>query len=342
MRYTDPATQSAEYLRLIIPLMARHETPANPVSYALWYHYVCGANAELNKDIDALVEKNRVLSTEQVEALFSKHISECDEDTVRQVQADMRRILGDISSSAAQTGDEASRFDEVLEGYGHRLDAELAAEEIRQIVDGLSHDTRQMRDSVSVLNDQLAESRREVDTLRSELKRVKEQAFTDPLTGLVNRRGLSQALTAALAAGEGPRAYPCLMMLDIDHFKRINDTYGHLLGDKVIQFIGKTLKTAVKGRDTAARYGGEEFAVLLPETELKGARAVAEDIRTTIERARIRRMDRKESIGVITVSIGVARYRTGETHSDLIGLADAALYRSKEAGRNRVTMEDPD
>ena len=129
-------------------------------------------------------------------------------------------------------------------------------------------------------------------------------------------------------------------MLDVDHFKRFNDTYGHLLGDKVLKLIGRVLKASVKGKDLAARFGGEEFAILLPDTPLSGALSLAESIRKAIEKSKIKRMDTGEAIGNITISIGAARYHSGESINSLIDRSDAALYLSKKQGRNRVTSEE--
>jgi diguanylate cyclase len=127
-------------------------------------------------------------------------------------------------------------------------------------------------------------------------------------------------------------------MTDIDFFKKVNDTYGHVFGDKVIRVVAQTLKDNVKGKDLAARYGGEEFVILLQDTPANGARILAERIRTAVENGRIRRAGNDESIAKITISLGVASYRAGESASDFIERADKALYESKIQGRNRVTV----
>lgn len=133
------------------------------------------------------------------------------------------------------------------------------------------------------------------------------------MTGLVNRKGFDLALAARLSATEASKQGTCALIADIDHFKRVNDTYGHLFGDKVICAVAKILKANVKGQDTVACYGGEEFFVLLPETTPDGARALAEKIRLTIEASRVRRADNNQEIARITVSLGVAAYGPGET-----------------------------
>jgi diguanylate cyclase len=342
MRYTDSPHQSAEYLRLVIPLFSRHSVAANPINYAVWYEYVCGKNTALKLDIDSLLKHGKQLSDEEIEALYMKHVSECDEQTMERLHLDMRRLLSNISDLATQTDDETSRFDDSLVQYGNRLDTQgLVKNTLKEIIDGLLGSTRSMRHFVSSLQERLHQSKQEVDALRKELKRVSDESITDPLTGLINRKGLFSAIEEAISYSDRMNHDPCLMMIDVDHFKRVNDSYGHLLGDKVLQFIGKTLQQRIKGNDTAARFGGEEFCVLLPETPLAGAHAVANDIRKVIEQGRIRRMDDKQPIDGITVSIGVAEYRPVEPVDAFINRADQALYISKQKGRNRVTVESP-
>jgi diguanylate cyclase len=130
----------------------------------------------------------------------------------------------------------------------------------------------------------------------------------------------------------------CLMMLDIDRFKEINDRHGHLIGDKVIKYVATTLKRLVRGGDFVARYGGEEFGIILDDTPEKGAIIVAENVRATIEQAMLKRTDTGDPIGTVTVSIGISRYGKGDTGESLLDRADRALYHAKQEGRNRVSF----
>jgi diguanylate cyclase len=132
----------------------------------------------------------------------------------------------------------------------------------------------------------------------------------------------------------------CLMMIDIDHFKRFNDKFGHLLGDEVLKTVARTLTDTLKGRDVVARFGGEEFVVILPDTPIEGAMKVAEMIRSAIAGKELKRKDTGETYGTITVSVGIAHYRAAtDTLPTLIKRADDAMYHSKQTGRNRVTRE---
>ena len=181
----------------------------------------------------------------------------------------------------------------------------------------------------------------EADTLRNavqltlnqhqdEVGRLNTQAQTDPMTGLLNRRAMSVALNAYATDGM-PVA---VIAMDLDHFKRINDTFGHLTGDKVLIALAEVIRAGLRDQDRAFRVGGEEFIALLPTGSAEKAGEVAERLRTAVARRLM-----PDSVGRVTVSIGVALWpQDGESASEVIRRADEALYASKQAGRNRVTL----
>jgi diguanylate cyclase len=131
-----------------------------------------------------------------------------------------------------------------------------------------------------------------------------------------------------------------LLILDIDHFKKFNDTYGHQTGDEVLKLLASTMTKTVKGDDIPARYGGEEFAVILPETDLKGAVHVAEHIRQRISSKKLVNRATNQNLGRITVSIGAASFEFGEPLTDFMKRADQALYKAKGNGRDQVVSQD--
>jgi len=175
--------------------------------------------------------------------------------------------------------------------------------------------------------------------------RLAEGAFQDPLTGLYNRRHLDERLAAELAAAQRHGRSVSMILVDIDHFKQVNDAHGHLAGDEALKMIAFVLRGAVRKEDVLARYGGEEFCVIARETPLEGARALAERIRRAVERSHF--TWEGEELGV-TVSIGVtaspgpAEVAQARTERDLYALADRALYAAKQQGRNRVVAIDPE
>ena len=180
--------------------------------------------------------------------------------------------------------------------------------------------------------------KRYVDQLRSTFQASLEMAVTDQLTGLYNRRYLSSHLSAMFDRAIWTGRPMSVMILDLDHFKQINDTYGHDGGDKVIQQFSERVRSSVRAMDLACRYGGEEFLVAMPDTDRATAGVVAERMRTEVAAHRVVLNGGRDEIGV-TVSIGIASTEGGpkdDTPQKLIKRADEALYAAKSAGRNRV------
>jgi diguanylate cyclase (GGDEF)-like protein len=164
---------------------------------------------------------------------------------------------------------------------------------------------------------------------------VSDQAVTDELTGLANPRRFRELIEKESVRAQRFGHPLSLLLLDIDDFKQVNDTYGHLQGDEVLRAVGRILADESRGVDEPARYGGEEFIVALPETDRGGAIEVAERIRTAIERSRVPLLEGSGKIG-ITASLGVASVspESARDTKALIAAADAALYRAKRAGKN--------
>ena len=332
MKYTHSKDESAEYLRRALPLMSSQNAAFHPLSYAVWYEYVSGMNTALNAEVDALLARRSPLSETEVVALHDRHVADINSENASNIAAGFQRILGEISQSTGTVMQETGVFGSLLQQLSHDCAAQPSAINLDTLIAG----TQGMQRSVASLQSQLEASNKEIETLREEVARARDASLTDGLTGLANRRGFDQKLSECLeASGDG--GAPCLLMCDIDHFKKINDTYGHLFGDKVIRAIAGVIKENVKGRDTAARFGGEEFVILLPDTSLQGAHALAEQIRRAIERGRIKRGN-DETVARVTLSIGVSRHRTGEATNGFIERADQALYAAKQGGRNRVSV----
>lgn len=176
-----------------------------------------------------------------------------------------------------------------------------------------------------------------VETTMADNARLEQLAQTDPLTQLLNRRALTERITAEMERALRYDSSMALLMIDLDHFKTVNDTYGHLVGDDVLRDVAALLTATIRTTDMVARYGGEEFLVLLPETDDAGAEAFAERIREAIERHKFGGRIDQPALR-LTTSVGVATFPAARIESveDLFARADAALYRAKADGRNRV------
>lgn len=338
MKYTDPVDKSAEYLRLAIMHMARQKAGHHPLSFAVWYEHVSGINNMLSDELNRLQEKGVLLSDEMTEALYTKYVSDCDADATQRVHDELEKILADIAVSTREADARSSQFDHSLEQYSTQLAQKPGVEALQSVIRALLAETGTMRSSLATLQRELAEKTSEMDVLKEQLRVVREETINDALTGLVNRKVFLERFELAHLVPDA-HGNLCLLLADIDHFKKINDNYGHLLGDKVIRQVAQTMSATVKGGDTAARYGGEEFAILLPNTSLGNARKLAEQIRSKVERIRVRRSDNSSTLGVVTISIGVACFRQEDTIDSLIHRADMALYAAKNNGRNQVMVE---
>jgi diguanylate cyclase len=193
-----------------------------------------------------------------------------------------------------------------------------------------------MRSDSERLHKSLEETRSEVERLDAQLDQARRLALIDALTGLANRRAFDIELDRLLHAHQSKRRPFALILLDVDHFKLVNDRHGHVIGDKVLQQLANRLKSRTRQGDTVARYGGEEFAILLPRTGLAEAKNVADQACDHIRKLNLRRTDTGETIENVTASFGVAEASHEATANDVIHRADQALYEAKRRGRNRV------
>ena len=317
--------------------MGRHAAAFNPITFTLWYEFAAGINPRLQAAIEALLHDNTEIDDEVAQKLYMSHIAPSDQAALLRIGGDFQRVLGGMAQSATMTGERAGLFGAQLDG----LTAALQSSDFSLLTPHLDEaraGTREMKSSAQALQQQVLLSQNEINRLRTDLDRARGEALIDPLTNILNRKGFDlqiQALLQQPASADRPH---CLVMFDIDHFKKVNDTHGHVMGDRVIQGLGEILRQAVNGGpNAAARYGGEEFALVLPNTTVEDAFKLAELTRTRAKAMKIRNRSTQEVMFTITISGGVATLRDSDDPATFIARADAALYESKERGRDRVS-----
>lgn len=337
-RYTQDKAASAEILRLILQKIAAHPAALNPSTYAVWYEFLVGMNPALSEAMNKLLDQKGELTSALAQQFFDRYISEVDSSAHDAFRQNMQKLLDNMSRFAESTESETDRFSAGLQKHGEALNKGVDGPLLKALVGEIIQDTEVMRSSVESLQSKLHESKDEVEKLQKELHSARSEALIDPLTGVYNRRGFDAQMQKLMQDPEMRGKRVCFMMFDIDFFKKINDTYGHLFGDKVICGIASALKARVKGRDTVARMGGEEFAVILPDTPLNGAYAVAEQIRLSIAQSKIRRSEKQDAVEGITISVGIADCDIDGDWVGALSRADEALYASKTKGRNRTTL----
>jgi len=238
----------------------------------------------------------------------------------RAIARDLERITQEVRKSLARHHSSVARFkSRVSVLSGDR--SEAAWKELCREAESILGPTMQLAAHIAQAYDQIRQQ-------SSQLMSFTE-VRTDPLTGVSNRRAMDDALTSMTAMKHRYEVIFSIVIVDIDHFKSVNDQRGHVAGDQVLQAVAKLMDEMARETDIVTRYGGEEFVVLMPQTELSGACVLGERIRAAIERKL-----------ALTVSVGAAEALDGESSEDLLRRADAALYLAKSCGRNRVGRHD--
>ena len=296
--------------------MAKESLSPTPHHFAIWYGYYSGEVPDLIRAIDLDIAASKPFTPDRMEELYGKFFS-FDREQRAVVQAGMR----------------------IQDALGQLLELP-GLEQLRSLVDAIASETKLVAQQNQRLQDQLHLSGAQMEELKRNLDSVRQESITDSLTGLFNRRKFDETLQEAAARSVQTGAPLCLLMTDIDHFKKFNDNYGHTTGDHVLALVARTLKECIRSSDTPVRYGGEEFAVILPNVRISDAVRVAEQIRTAVASKRVVNRSKNITLGTITLSVGVAHYVPGEPLGDLIKRADAGLYTAKRTGRNRVVAED--
>lgn len=337
-KYQQSKEQSAEIMRQVLSLMAQHDAAFNPVNYAVWYEHAAGLNHRLSAALQEALKTEPRLSDATLFRLHQELLVEPDALAMQQVSQQLQRVISGVKGQADRTGEQADVYEGQLNLLVRniRSGSPMAAQ---SLLNRIVKDTTQMGDSARELSSEVALCRLEIDRLSTELTRALDEALIDPLTGILNRKGFDQKLADMFKTPANPGEPHCLVLLDIDLFKRVNDTYGHVMGDRVIQAVGEMLTNCLShiAAHSVARYGGEEFAILLPNASISVANQVAEAVRQRTKGIKIRDR-RSNNVGIsITISGGIAALRAGDDVKSLIERADRAMYQSKMAGRDRIS-----
>ena len=336
-KYDHSRSQSADFLRKTIAHMSKQDASFVPISYALWYEYVSQNNNALNESIERYLSNNKVLNDDTTSKLYQDHLIAPGLKKLQGINCEMGIVISKVSNSTREVGEKSRDFSDALANWRQTIEPDPNNDYVLQ---KMLQQTDQLRNSMETLIYSLAMSQEEILKLKRELATVRIQATTDHLTGLLNRHGFEKALEELFGDPIVLVENTSLMLLDIDHFKKVNDNFGHLVGDKVIRTIAELIRKNIKGQDVGVRYGGEEFLVLLPNTSLPLAQKLGEKIRKHVASSQIKNRVTNKALERITVSIGIAQVESGDELSAVIKRADKALYDAKSAGRNKVTVQE--
>lgn len=324
--------RAGERLRLALRSLTQAAAPPIPLNYALGYFFVAGIDDRFNAEYLQLVEAGEWDHAKAVE-LFLRYFSPCSDIVALQLHQEVLRNVDGVVVSSLTTASQAKQRSDRIDTQLRQIETAERPGRLHEIGLEILHEGRGLARDASMHAAELEHAASRIEALKRELSLARKDAMTDSLTGLANRRVFDD-LMESLIQRDQPFV---LVLMDIDHFKQINDTHGHLVGDRVLQQLAKVARAKIRDTDHAARYGGDdELAFLLPGASAERGFQVAEDIRQAIETLRMRRRENDEEIGQVTASFGVSAWDGREPAERLIERADQALYAAKAKGRNRV------
>ncbi|HET8710448.1 MAG TPA: GGDEF domain-containing protein [Spongiibacteraceae bacterium] len=336
--FPEDMQQAIAYLKSTLPELTRLSLPPNPINYALWYVHFSGRRPDLSEAIEQVAKGAATYDDVQIKKLFEKHVCLSNNEVAAQTSARFHLLTTMLQEHLQLSIDSSTRLDKGIKSSRESLraaidsnDIEGTVRRIEAVLDEFGTANREFRRT-------LQDADTEVDRLRMEIERLQQNSTVDDLTRLYNRSTFYRELRRKI---EHCRAGSnlCLVLCDLDHFKAINDRFGHLMGDRVLQRIGAVLLEKSREGTLASRYGGEEFALIVDDASLDDATMFAERLRSAIHQMRIKIRNSETVLERLTASFGVAQLREHDTAETLFERADRALYQAKQEGRNVTITE---
>lgn len=333
----EPATGSGRLLHdRIGAFLFDNGLDPTPDHYDLAYQYVTGANRRLVDAVDRAIEREGLLSDETAELILEECRNDMSADALARLVDEAQTGLTNIAGLVRQSGADAEAYGQALESGASAIEGGDTAQTIEQLLSL----TRSMIDKTRDAQQQLRTTGKRMGSLRANLAEARRIATSDVLTGLPNRRAFENKLKQAVADARAAGRPLALAFCDIDHFKNINDTHGHDVGDRILKFVAKLLSAASGNTCHVARHGGEEFVMLFEGRNAAEAWEAVEACRADLASRRLVAKQSGDPIGQVSFSAGVASLSPDVAGRDLLRMADRALYRAKNAGRNRVLLAD--
>lgn len=311
-----------------------------PMAYQLLHSHVAGIRPDASEAVERLRQAGAPVSAETIAQLHERFFgAELESQAVYEASQNVEKLLSIVQEELESASNNTAKHGKAITALNDQLSKQDKVSDIRRLVAAIVGETSGMRMSINRLERRVIQGTTEIAILRDNLAKAQKEANSDPLTGIANRKLLEMTLRRLAKEAEGGDHPFSLVLVDIDHFKRFNDDYGHLIGDAVLKNVAHCCQQSIKARDLAARYGGEELAIVLADTLQGQAARFAENLRVAIESLVVKAEEVEQEIRPVTVSIGIGEYRDGEPLKRLIGRADRALYQAKGQGRNCVCTE---
>lgn len=320
-------------------ILRKQDLPPDPANYHVFFEYASGTSPAMNRILDIYLSNKRHLDTATVQSLFETYVAPKFKDANATATDELDQIVSRTMSVIQETESNAKELAGGAAGVAQALGKTGTGNlEISAVIEKLGTLARNAVARAQAAEGELKSTKAETQLIKERFEAANKAALTDGLTEIPNRKNFDQTLRRLAAEAMETGASLSMAMVDIDHFKKFNDTYGHPLGDNVIKLVAHQLSDGSRPEDFVARYGGEEFSLLMANVSGADATDLVDRIRQSIAKKVLKKRDTGEEIGCITVSCGVATYSFGETLESFVERADASLYRAKQSGRNRVVF----
>ena len=325
--------------RKALETMEKHHVWPTAINFELWTHVVADPDGALAKEITRLISTGEPFTDGLSDELAAVYLPKARlNEQIRDAGDALSKELVSVSQAIQSAQRSSEAYGQTLAHASKTLSTE--AVDLKATVETLATATRRVQRENKALEKRLSESTAEVARLREHLEQVRRDATTDGLTNLANRKAFDEELERACAEADANGEVLTLAVIDIDHFKNFNDTWGHQTGDQVIRYVASVIGGRGAPPRFAARYGGEEFALIFPREKADIAATTLEEIRDEVSSRMLKRRSTNEDLGTITVSAGLAQRIPGESALNVMERADRALYASKRGGRNMVSDAD--
>ncbi len=335
----DSSPRSERIFEQVVEAFKQYGVTPNPANFAVWYTYFNGNVPALRTEMETILNDEYGYADRYGRELFEKYL--LDEDSaLAELDRAVRHLLSSLAKRIEQLAQSLSSQTEKLQAATEKLAQPLDQDELNQLTQTVLSTAQGLRDNTLEFEEVILSSAQEIQRLRKELIEARMASMQDELTGLLNRRAFNETIAELTVEYESQPDRLHLIMTDIDHFKKFNDTYGHLTGDSVLRYFARLMLKTKRPNEVVCRYGGEEFAIIVRDDTLEEVIERANELREKLSQAQLKRKTDGKHLGVITASFGIGQFKGAEDSIEaFIERADEALYLAKKCGRNQVRTE---
>lgn len=327
-----------EFAQKTIAFLSEHHIVPEPKCYEVVFQYISAENPEIVRAFSNATDKEQTINQDFILRLYNNVLSyETLARTVDSVSTLLSDQLTEVTGSVSGADSELSVFSDLLTGVSNDLDNGVPFDP--ELTVRLSGAVHKMNDRIKDLETNLEASNSEIQKLQGYLETVRQEANIDPLTGLFTRKRYEQFISQAVRSCIETEEDLCIVQLEVDNYEAFRQKWGQSTSEQILRYLGVALKENTKGRDMAARHTATSFALILPRTQLEGAKTVCEHIRNTVERKRIVKKSTGEFLGRVTISIGIATYKKGDSIGFFNMRCERSLMAARLNGRNCTITE---